>query len=308
MDALYSIGDLARLTGLSVKSIRFYSDRGIAPPADRSAAGYRRYDRDAIARLELVRTLRDLGLDLATIRKVVDRQVELRDVAATHAEAVAVQIGTLRLRHAVLAAVARRGSTAEEMELMHKLATLSEEERRRLIADFLDSAFGGLDPGFSGIMRSLTPELPMDPQAEQVAAWVQLAELSQDPEFRAGLRQFAEQHAADRAEAGTSVPRRDAAALVRDQVGPALAAGIDPASPEAEPVVAAVMADYARTSGRPDGAELRRRLLTKLETANDPRRDRYLELLAVINGWAAPEPLTPALDWFIEALRTRPAA
>ena len=93
---------------------------------------------------------------------------------------------------------------------MHKLATLSEEERRRLIADFLDSAFGGLDPGFSGIMRSLTPELPTDPQAEQVAAWVQLAELSQDPEFRAGLRQFAEQHAADRAEAGTSVPRRDA--------------------------------------------------------------------------------------------------
>lgn len=64
-DTLYSIGDLARRTGLTVKTIRFYSDSGIVPPTDRSPAGYRLYDIDALARLDLVRTLRDLGLDLA---------------------------------------------------------------------------------------------------------------------------------------------------------------------------------------------------------------------------------------------------
>jgi hypothetical protein len=42
-----------------------------------------------------------------------------------------------------------------------------------------------------------------------------------------------------------------------------------------------------------------------LESANDPRWARYLRLLAVINGWAAPESMAPALDWFIEALRAR---
>ena len=67
-DTLYSIGELARRTGLTVKAIRFYSDRGIVPPTDRSPAGYRRYGIDAVARLDLVRTLRDLGLDLPTIR------------------------------------------------------------------------------------------------------------------------------------------------------------------------------------------------------------------------------------------------
>jgi DNA-binding transcriptional MerR regulator len=70
-DTLYSIGDLARRTGLTVKAIRFYSDRGIVLPTDRSPAGYRLYDIDAVARLDLVRTLRELGLDLPTIRKVV---------------------------------------------------------------------------------------------------------------------------------------------------------------------------------------------------------------------------------------------
>jgi hypothetical protein len=41
-DTLYSIGDLARRTGLTVKTIRFYSDSGIVAPTGRSPAGYRR--------------------------------------------------------------------------------------------------------------------------------------------------------------------------------------------------------------------------------------------------------------------------
>jgi DNA-binding transcriptional MerR regulator len=303
----YSIGDLARRTGLTVRTIRFYSDQGIVPPADRSPAGYRRYDIDALARLALVRTLRDLGVDLPTIRQVVDRKVPLPEVAAAHAEALAVQIRTLRLRRAVLTAVARRGSTPEEMNLMHKLAKLSEDERRRLIGDFLDTAFGDLDahPESVGIIRTMTPELPDNPETEQVEAWVELAELSQDPDFRAAMRLAAQHHVADRAQDGTAGVRRGPVAAVRDQVGPCIAAGIDPAASRADPVVTAVMAHYAHIVGRLDDVDLRRRLLVRLESANDPRWARYLRLLAVINGWSAPESMAPALDWFIEALRAR---
>ena len=208
----------------------------------------------------------------------MDREISLPEVAAAHADALEVQIRTLRLRRAVLTAVARRGSTPEEMDLMHKLAKLSEDERRRLIGDFLDAAFGGLDanPEFVGIMRSMTPELPDNPEAEQVEAWVELAELSQDPDFRAAVRRMAEHQAAERARGDTTGLHRDAAATVRDQVGPALAAGIDPASPEADPVVAAVTARYAQVFGRPDDADLRHWLLTRLEIANDPRAGTLL--------------------------------
>jgi DNA-binding transcriptional MerR regulator len=306
-DALYSIGELARRTGLTVKAIRLYSDRGIVPPTDRSPAGYRRYGIDAVARLDLVRTLRDLGLDLPTIRRLVDQEISLPEVAAAHAEALNVQIRMLRLRRAVLTAVAKRGSTPEEMDLMHKLAKLSEDERRRLIDDFLDTVFGGLaaNPEFAAVIRSMTPELPDNPEAEQVEAWVELAELSQDPDFRVSVRRMTELHAAERAQGDATGLRRDPATAVRDQVGPALAAGIDPASAQADPIVAAVTGDYAQVLGRPDAIDLRDRLLTRLETANDPRREQYLQLLAVINGWSAPESLAPALDWFIRALRVR---
>jgi DNA-binding transcriptional MerR regulator len=306
-DRLYSIGDLARRTGLAVRTIRFYSDCGIVAPTDRSPAGYRRYDAGAVARLDLVRTLRELEVDLPTIRKVLNRELSLPAVAAAHAEALDAQIRILRLRRAVLTAVAKRGSTPEEMEHMHKLARLSEDERHRLTGDFLDAVFGGMgtEPSFTGIRHSMTPELPDAPEAEQVQAWAELAELSQDPDFRASMRRMATDEAAERGRGNTPVLRRGLIAVVRDQASAALAAHIEPASPQAAPAVAALTAHYAHVLGRPDDAGLRRQLLARLEAANDPRRERYLTLLAVINGWPAPESLTPVLDWSIQALGAR---
>ncbi|MEV0155560.1 MerR family transcriptional regulator [Micromonospora sp. NPDC050686] len=304
-DGRYSIGELSRRTGLTVKAIRFYSDRGIVPPTDRSPAGYRRYAPTAVVRLELVRTLRDLGLDLATIRRVLDRELSLADVAAAHAEALAVRIRALRQQRAVLAAVARRGSDPKEMELMHRLARLSGAERRRLVENFLDDVFAArrTEPAFAGIARSMTPELPDDAGEAQVEAWVELAELCQDPGFRAGMRLLAEQHAADRA--GDRVVRRDAVALARAQAEPALAAGVDPTAPEADAAVAAIMTGYARLCGRPDDVDLRRRLLARLAAASDPRRERYERLLSVVNGWPVTGSATPVLDWAVRAVAAR---
>ncbi len=143
MTALLSIGELASRTGLPVRTIRFYSDEGVVPPADRTDAGYRLYGPDALARLGLVRTLRDLGLDLATIRRVLEREVSLKDVAAAHAAALDAQIRVLRVQKAVLQAVAERGSDPKELQQMHRLAQLSDDERKRIVADFLDHSFDG---------------------------------------------------------------------------------------------------------------------------------------------------------------------
>ncbi|MGI8335981.1 MerR family transcriptional regulator [Actinomadura scrupuli] len=304
---LYTIGELARRTGLPVRTIRFYSDSGVVPPTDRSPAGYRLYDLDALARLDLVRTLRDLGIDLATIQRVLAREVSVTEVAAAHAEAVDVQIRALRLRRAVLRAVAKRGSSPEEMELMHKLAKLSDEERRRILHDFIDETFGGLDviPEFVAMMRSAMPELPDDPAPEQVEAWVELAELVQDPEFKASVRRMAERQAADRLngdgdEMGVHKRLGD---VVVEQVGAARSAGVEPATERARPFVDEIVTAYATAFGRTDDLAYRRSLLERMETAADPRAERYWQLLATINGWPTQPSLAPVFDWFIAALR-----
>ncbi|MDX6718456.1 MAG: hypothetical protein QOJ63_710, partial [Solirubrobacteraceae bacterium] len=148
-------------------------------PADRTEAGYRLYDDGAAARVALVRTLRELGVDLPTIGRVLDRELSLAGVAAAHARALDAQIRVLRLSRTVARLAARRQSTAREMTLMHQLARLSEAERRRIVDDFLDEVLGGLDvdPDLAARMRRARPDLPDDPSPEQVEAWIELAEL-----------------------------------------------------------------------------------------------------------------------------------
>ncbi|WP_216361261.1 MerR family DNA-binding transcriptional regulator [Caulobacter mirabilis] len=42
-EEMYTIGELSRLSGVSVRRLRFYSDKGLLPPATRTESGYRLY-------------------------------------------------------------------------------------------------------------------------------------------------------------------------------------------------------------------------------------------------------------------------
>ncbi len=184
--ALFTIGQLARRTGLPVRTIRFWSDTGALPPAERTSSGWRLYDAASAARLELIATLRELGVGLSDVRRVLENKTTGAEVAAAHVDALDAQIRTLRLRRAVLSTVAKRGSSIEEMALMNRLARLSAQERTQIIDEFLDEVFDGLDTtqGMNNHLRQALPNLPDDPTPEQVDSWVELAELVSDPDFR----------------------------------------------------------------------------------------------------------------------------
>ncbi len=303
------IGELSRRTGLSVKTIRFYSDVGLVPEAARSRSGYRRYDTAALVRLEFVRTLRELGLDIATIRRVLDRGEDLSRVAAAHAEALGAQIRVLRLRRAALRAVARRDPTPEEVYRMNRIAQATAGGRRRIIEEFLDSIFEGIpvDPGFAARMRSATPELPDDPTDEQVDAWIELAELVRNQDFRDRLRTMSQRSFGSGRPSATPTGK-DAmrtANLVAEKAGAALTAGLDPASPEAEPILDELVGAMAASVSRADDPAYRAELLEGLELANEPRAERYWQLLAIINGWPPVPTTMPAWGWFADAVRAR---
>ena len=303
----FTIGELARRTGLSVRTIRFYSDAGVVPPSGRTAAGYRLYDTEALARLETARTLRDLGLDLETVTRILDRELTLGDVVALHADALDAQIRILRLRRSVLRAVAKRTTTLETMELMHNLAKLSEEERNRILGDFYDEVFGGLDidPAFEERMRSVRAELPDDPAPEQVEAWIELAQLVQEPGFRQRVREMSEAHSAGRAgEEVEAAPGNGFELVVAQHAGAALAAGVDPRSPEAAAALVPIV--DALRGNAPDTPELRTATAERFAMGNDGRVERYWQLLGTVNGWDPFPSMTPAFTWTIEALKAHP--
>ncbi|WP_330307429.1 MULTISPECIES: MerR family transcriptional regulator [unclassified Streptomyces] len=298
---LFTIGELSRSTGLSVRTIRYWSDEGALPPVTRSSGGYRLYDAASVARLELIRTLRELGLGLDDVRKVLAGETTVAEVAATHVAALDAQIRSLQVTRAVLSTVARRGSTAEEMTLMNKLARLSAAERKRIVDDFMEETFAGLDtadPDIRTRLRfGLTAELPEDPTPEQVDAWVELAEFLQDRGFRARMRNMIEFNAADR---GPEVPAGTSLWFMSRLVqlaGEALEQGVAPESPEAEEVLAGILGNADRAA-----------VLERMESAAHSEMARFRELNALVRGMDPLSAHRAEFAWVVAALRARSAS
>ncbi|MGW3663323.1 MerR family transcriptional regulator [Streptomyces sp. NPDC005141] len=292
---LFPIGRLARSTGLSVRTIRYWSDEGALPPAARSAGGYRLYDAGSVARLELIRTLRELGLGLDDVRRVLAGETTVAEVAAAHVAALDAQIRSLKVTRAVLSTVARRGSTAEEMTLMNRLARLSAAERGRVIDDFMEETFGGLDtadPDIRTRMRFNIGDLPDDPTPGQVDAWVELAELIQDRGFRARMREMIEFNAADR---GPDVAPGTSLWFMSRLVqlaGEALETGVDPGSPEADTVLSGLLGDADRAA-----------VLARMESAAHAEIARFRELSALVRGTDPLSAHREEFAWVVAALR-----
>ncbi|GGZ21480.1 MerR family transcriptional regulator [Streptomyces olivaceoviridis] len=293
---LLTIGELARATGLSVRTIRYWSDAGVLTPVTRSAGGYRLYDAGGVARLELIRTLRELGLGLADVRGVLAGERTVAQVAATHVAALDAQIRSLKVTRAVLSTVARRGSTAEETTLVNKLARLSAAERQRIMEEFVAETLHGLDtvdPDIRERMRRTAVHLAEDPTPEEVDAWVELAEMLQDPAFRAQMRRAVEFNAADRRPGEPGGRSLWFAKRLVELVAPARERGVDPTGPGAEEVLDELFGDADRGD-----------VLDRMTAGFDERVARYRELVAVVNRQPAP-PHAEDFAWVVAALRSR---
>ncbi len=294
------IGELARRAALSVRTVRFYSDAGVLPESGRTDAGYRLYDREAIERARLLRTLRELGVDLPTVRRVLEGAEGVGEVAARHALALDARIRDLRLQRGVLRAIAQEPDDPKEIEKMHELSTLTAAERRRLIDDFVAEAFAGIpdDAGVRARMEAAPPDLPENPSAEQIDAWIELARLVADPDFRARVREMATRGAEEVDEDAFGGSPMAAEAVGRI-AGEAVERGVEPDSPAGAETLERLLAEVGEP---PD----RSALAARLTTFTDRRVGRYWALVGTINGWPPIPDVIPAWEWFAAALRAHP--
>jgi MerR family copper efflux transcriptional regulator len=65
------IGEVAKRSGLPVKTIRFYSDEGLIIPSSRTEGRYRLFDQGVYAELSLIRTLKALEIPLVDIKAIL---------------------------------------------------------------------------------------------------------------------------------------------------------------------------------------------------------------------------------------------
>jgi DNA-binding transcriptional MerR regulator len=301
-----AIGRLAALTGLPVKTVRFYSDAGLLPPSGRTEAGHRRYSATDVARLRLVRTLRDLDVALAAIGQLLAGRRELDELLAAHVAALEARDRALH-RQLAVARAAAASPTATTLRRVQLLSRLEVAERGRLLDRFWDRVTEGLSTNeATARLRELgTPELPADPTAEQLDAWLELAELAADEDFQRTTRANALWGA--EAVGGGFDPdawtRRVAGAVTL--AAELRAAGVGPTDPRAAAAVALMAHGLGDLLGRRDGPAFRRWLVAQLDAHTDPRAERYWRLVGIVQGRPDEEFMERVADhaWLLAALR-----
>jgi MerR family transcriptional regulator, thiopeptide resistance regulator len=70
---LLTVGQLAKMSGISIRALHHYDARGLLVPSQRSQAGYRLYSQPDVVRLYRIQALQRLGLSLSDIAKALDR-------------------------------------------------------------------------------------------------------------------------------------------------------------------------------------------------------------------------------------------
>lgn len=71
MKQLWKVGELAKLTGLTLRTLRFYDQIGLFSPSAYSDSGHRLYNEADLSRLQQILSLKELGLSLEEIQSIV---------------------------------------------------------------------------------------------------------------------------------------------------------------------------------------------------------------------------------------------
>jgi DNA-binding transcriptional MerR regulator len=286
------IGDLARRTGVPVRTIRFYCDEGLLEPA-RSTGGHRRFDPAAVDRLDLIRRLRGLGLGLRSITDVLAGERSLGEAVAAERAALDRELATMAWRRSLLRAM-EEAASADRLELLSAVQDGS-AAHETLVRLWRPMTTGAIPSDTARMFLDVSaPRPPEIPTPAQVVAYAELVLLAADRALVAGLR------------ASTLVDHdrvRDLGAL-HAAVGaacelafPQVAVG---SAPTPGPALDRFVAAHATALGVDDSAEFRRALNRRTAADRHPRLRRYWHLAGEITG--EPAPLGVTHTWLLDAL------
>ncbi|WP_067534436.1 MerR family transcriptional regulator [Nocardia crassostreae] len=293
--ALLSIGELARHTGLAVRTIRFYCDEGILE-AQRSPGGHRLFDADtATERLLVVRRLRTLGLGLESITAVLQEKWSITEAIAAESARLDIEFRSLAWRRASLRAL----ETAAPAQRAERLALLAAAQDADAVHDYLARFWrrilAPIPRGDSDMWVGWNvPEPPADPSVDEVVAYAELVALVNDPGLSSTVRQQCWRCRPDL----IRDPRELYAAMgnVMTYVVPLVSEGVSPRpGSELDRFVEA----HAHARGQRDSPRFRRQLLTNA-TDSDRRIHRYWTLTERFFGPRVT--IGRAHDWLYNAL------
>ncbi|KHO24486.1 hypothetical protein QQ44_14745 [Mycolicibacterium setense] len=260
-----SIGELSRLTGVPVRTIRYYCDEGLLAPR-RSSGGHRVFDATAVESLLLVRRLRGVGLGLNAIGDVLAGRTSIGEAVAAERRAIDAELVSLKGRRAALEGL---------------IAAQDGRRGHDVLVGFWRRLFAGATSTtvFDEFVEMTVPPPPGATSTARVVAYAELVALARRSEFGAvmarQLWRFAPAGISDRPGLVAGVAEACDLAL------PLVCAGQPPSQ---GPAVDRFVDAHARARRVADTPGFRRALTANAGADTDPDVRRYWNLFSEIAG------------------------
>ncbi|MFE2721916.1 MerR family transcriptional regulator [Kitasatospora sp. NPDC059327] len=298
-DVMWSIGELAERAGVTVKTVRFYSDRGLLPEAGRSSGGHRRYGPEALDRLQFIRSLRTLDLPVPEVGRVLEHESALEDAVARQLAEVGSQLAALRWREAALHLL-QDCTPAERADRLRLIGLVAGPPDTTVMARFWRRVLPPRLPAglLAAVVDAAVPTPPDDPTPAQVLTFARMHALTAPGRLsidvcRPDLRDPGAHYRPAVLYQGLGLAYELAAAE--------MARGASHAGESLDCFVAA----HADSNGLRDTSEFRHHLGYVLDQTADPVIDRYWQLATELATPAdGPPAITPgsAHEWLRTSL------
>ncbi|MED1943988.1 MULTISPECIES: MerR family transcriptional regulator [Brevibacillus] len=147
-DAKFSIGQVAKMTGSSVPTVRYYDEIGLLSPAEITPGGHRMYTAEEIWRLKLILTLRYLNFGIDEIKRMLAGDIPVDMAIEWQIEALDLQMRTLASMKSILEQTKK--SKGDSLSYMHELI-------ESIFADALEREKFILEKMFSSVFPEQFP-------------------------------------------------------------------------------------------------------------------------------------------------------
>jgi DNA-binding transcriptional MerR regulator len=226
-DSAMRVGELARITGVSVRTLHHYGEIGLLPSPGRNRARHRVYGAKHIARLQQILVLKQLGLKLTQIQKILStRKFPARLVIEMHLTDIANRVVGLQKLHDRLKKLAASIQTEqismdqlvqaiEEIHMAEKIYTKEQVSKLHACREQLGVEGARLfEKNYTELFAEIRQAMDrgMDPESEYVRAlarrWQSLIQTftGGNPEIEKTLYDASQLYQRQRMEKGAPIP------------------------------------------------------------------------------------------------------
>ena len=288
---LLKIGDLASRSGVSIKTIRHYSDVGVLPPTEITSSGFRLYSDADRARLELIRELREVGFSLDTVKRLLANDLSVNTALESQLKALDDHLSLVRRQRDVVRAALNSGEghALAYLARARAVAALDAKGRVRFLEAQLSQVLQDA-PGEKVWRESICQEAIDGHRTSldslQSEAWTELAHLLLDHSFTERFNMLVAKYWHDRDDYDAFSGWRQYEDETLARASTITGRGSTPSDVRSQALIHQYVETNETIMRRKNDPALPHELIMLIEKGMDSRLYRFWELVGLLKGHA----------------------